>query len=60
MEPLVLEGAYELIKKYKPTIFIETYQPDTLYQTEVYQNIIKLGYNIEPLHEGYFYFIMKI
>lgn len=60
MEILVLEGAYELIKKCKPTIIIETYQPDTLYQTEVYKNIVELGYKIEPLHEGCCDFIMKI
>lgn len=60
MEILVLEGAYELIKKCKPTIIIETYQLDTLYQTEIYKNIVELGYKIEPLHEGYCDFIMKI
>lgn len=60
MEILVLEGAYELIKKCKPTIIIETYQLDTLYQTEIYKNIVELGYKIEPLHEGCCDFIMKI
>jgi len=60
MELLVLEGAYELIKKCKPTIIIETYQPDKLYQSEVFTNMVELGYKIKPLDEGYFDFIMKI
>ena len=58
MEILVLEGAYNLIEKYKPTIIIESYQYNLLTTSEIFIKIISIGYKIYPIPEGHMDFIM--
>lgn len=60
MEIIVLEGCLNLIKRYKPTIIIETYQIDKLKQSSVFIEIEKLGYEMCLIPEGYNDYIMKI
>jgi len=60
MEIEVLEGCLKLIKQCKPTILIETYHIDILKQTDVFKELIALGYEIDNIPEGYSDYIMKI
>jgi protein O-GlcNAc transferase len=60
MEIEVLEGCLNLIKQCKPTIIIETYQLDKLKETNIFKELLMLGYEIDIIPEGYFDFIMKI
>ena len=60
MEIEVLEGCLNLIKRCKPTILIETYQLDNLKQTNIFKELISLGYEINIIPEGYCDYIMKI
>ena len=60
MEIEVLEGSLNLIKRCKPTIIIETYQLDTLKQTNIFKELVALGYEIDILPHGYMDYIMKI
>lgn len=60
MEIDVLEGCINLIRQCKPTILIETYQLDKLQQTDVYRELITLGYKLDVMPEGYNDYIMKI
>lgn len=60
MEIEVLEGSYELIKKCKPTILIESYKFDELKETNVFKKLIDLGYKTNVIPEGHCDFIMKI
>ena len=60
MEIQVLEGCIELIKRCKPTILIETYQLQEVAQTNVFKEIMSLGYEISIMPEGCNDYIMKI
>ena len=60
MEIEVLEGCLNLIKRCKPTILIETYQLDKLQKTLIFEELIKLGYEINKIHEGFNDYIMKV
>jgi FkbM family methyltransferase len=62
MEIEVLEGCFNLLNRYKPTILIETYQLDELKQTNIFNQLTKLGYEINKMQEGYCGadYIMKI
>jgi len=60
MEIEVLEGCINLIKQCKPTILIETYKFNDLVKTDIFKQLTELGYNINPIPEGYCDFIMKI
>jgi FkbM family methyltransferase len=60
MEIEVLEGCLNLIKRCKPTIIIETYKLEEVKQTNVFKELISLGYEIDILPEGFHDYIMKI
>jgi hypothetical protein len=60
MEIEVLEGCLNLIKRCKPIIIIETYQLDKLKQTNIFNELTTLGYEIDIIPEGFFDYIMKI
>ena len=60
MEIEVLEGSLKLIKRCKPTIIIETHQIDTFKQTNVFKELLILGYQIDIIPEGCNDYIMKI
>jgi hypothetical protein len=60
MEIQVLEGCIELIKRCKPTILIETYQLQEVAQTNVFKEIMSLGYEIRIMPEGCNDYIMTI
>jgi FkbM family methyltransferase len=60
MEIEVLEGCLNLIKCCKPTILIETYHLDKLKNTNVYKELMLLGYEMNIIPEGYNDFILKI
>ena len=60
MEIEVLEGCLNLIKRCKPTILIETYQLDKLKETNIFKELLSLGYEIDIITEGCYDYIMKI
>jgi len=60
MEIEVLEGSLNLIKKCKPTIIIETYKLTELKETNIFKQLLALGYEINVIPEGYNDYIMKI
>jgi len=60
MEIEVLEGCLNLIKRCKPTILIETYQLSKLKETNIFKELLTLGYEIDIIPEGYNDYIMKI
>jgi FkbM family methyltransferase len=60
MEIEALEGCINLIKQCKPTILIETYKFNDLVKTDIFKQLTELGYDINPIPEGYCDFIMKI
>lgn len=60
MEIEVLEGCLNLLRRCKPTIIIETYQLDKLKQTNVYKELLEIGYDINLIPEGEHDFIMKV
>ena len=60
MEIEVLEGCLNLIKRCKPTIIIESYKLEQVKQTNVFKELISLGYEIDILPEGFHDYIMKI
>ena len=60
MEIEALKGSINLIKRCRPTIIIETYQLDKLSKTDIFKELLMIGYEIEQIPEGYFDFIMKI
>jgi FkbM family methyltransferase len=60
MEIQVLEGCIDLIRRCKPTILIETYQLQEVAQTNVFKEIMSLGYEISIMPEGCNDYIMKI
>lgn len=60
MEIEVLEGCLNLIKRCKPTILIETYQIDNLKKTNIFKELVTLGYEVDILLHGYNDYIMKI
>ena len=51
-----LEGSLNLIKRCKPTIIIESFQLNKLEQSDVFKELIKLGYEIK-ISRLYLYFI---
>uniref|UniRef100_A0A6C0JJY8 Methyltransferase FkbM domain-containing protein n=1 Tax=viral metagenome TaxID=1070528 RepID=A0A6C0JJY8_9ZZZZ len=59
MEIEVLEGCLDLLTRCKPTILLETYQIDKLKTTDIFKKLINIGYDINPISEGHFDFIMK-
>ena len=60
MEIEALEGCLTLIKRCKPTIIIETYKLNELKQTNVFNELLLLGYEIDIIPEGFNDYIMKI
>lgn len=60
MEIQVLEGCIQLIKRCKPTIIIETYQLHDVAQTDVFKELLSLGYEMISIPEGCHDYIMKI
>jgi FkbM family methyltransferase len=60
MEIEVLEGCLNLIKRYKPAIIIETFQLEKLQTTIVFEELTKLGYEIDQIPEGRYDFLLKI
>ena len=60
MEIEVLEGCLNLIKCCKPTIIIETYQLDKLQKTNIFKELMDIGYEMDIISEGYNDYIMKI
>lgn len=60
MEIEVLEGCLNLIKRCKPTIIIETYKLNELKNTNIFKELLALGYEIDIIPEGYNDYIMKI
>ncbi len=60
MEIEVLEGCLNLIKRCKPTILIETYQLPNLLRTNIFKELLALGYVLDIIPEGYYDFIMKV
>jgi len=60
MEIQVLEGCIDLIRRCKPTILIETYQLDEVAQTNVFKEIMSLGYEIRIISEGCHDYLMTI
>jgi FkbM family methyltransferase len=60
MEIQALEGCINLIRRCKPTIIIETYKLDTLKETNIFKELLLLGYGIDAIPEGIYDFIMKI
>jgi len=60
MEIEVLEGSLNLIKHYKPTIIIETYQLEKLEKTDIFKKLVEIGYHIYPIAEGHYDYIMKV
>jgi len=60
MEIEALEGCLNLIKRCKPTILIETHQPNKLEQTSIFKELSTLGYEMDLIPEGHRDYIMKI
>jgi FkbM family methyltransferase len=60
MEIEVLEGCLNLIKRCKPTILIETYQLSKIKETNIFKELLTLGYEIDIIPEGHNDYIMKI
>jgi FkbM family methyltransferase len=60
MEIEVLEGSLNLIQRCKPTIIIETYHLDIFKESVVFNELMKLGYEINRIPEGHYDFIMTI
>ena len=60
MEIEVLEGCLNLIKRCKPTILIETYQLSKMIETNIFKELLTLGYEIDIIPEGCNDYIMKI
>jgi FkbM family methyltransferase len=60
MEIEVLEGSINSIKRCKPTIIIETYKISELKETNIFKELLELGYEIDIIPEGYNDYIMKI
>ena len=60
MEIEVLEGCLNLIKRCRPTILIETYQLDKLQKTNIFKELMDIGYEMDIISEGYNDYIMKI
>jgi FkbM family methyltransferase len=60
MEIEVLEGAINLLKRCKPTIIIETHQFDKFVESNIFKELLELGYLINRIPEGCNDFIMKI
>jgi len=60
MEIEVMEGCLNLIKICKPTIIIETYQLNKFKQSDVFNQLMVLGYEIDIIPEGCNDYIMKI
>jgi FkbM family methyltransferase len=62
MEIEVLEGSYELIKRCRPTIIIETWNLNVFKESSIFKKLQELGYTIESIPEGNIDcdFIMKI
>jgi FkbM family methyltransferase len=58
MEILVLEGAFHLINKCKPTILIESHIYDELIISDIFKKLTEIGYTIEPIIEGVNDFIL--
>jgi FkbM family methyltransferase len=60
MEIEALEGSLNLIRRCKPTILIETYQLSKLKETNIFKELLELGYEIDIIPEGCNDYIMKI
>jgi hypothetical protein len=60
MEIEVLEGCIKLIQKYKPTILIETHDLKNLQKSNIFKELIVLGYDIFPIVEGSNDYLLKI
>ena len=60
MEIEVLEGCLNLIKRCKPTILIETYQLSKMKETNIFKELLTLGYEIDIIPNGFNDYIMKI
>ena len=60
MEIEVLEGSLNTIKRCKPTIIIETYNLTKLKETNLFKELLALGYEIDIIPEGFSDYIMKI
>ena len=60
MEIQVLEGAFELIKKNKPTIMLETHMIDKLLLSNIYKNMQEIGYAINYIPGGLNDYLMKV
>ena len=60
MELDVLEGAIELIKRFKPTILIEIHYYDKFIASDIFKQIQTLGYKIEQTSESISDYILYI
>lgn len=53
MEKEVLEGAYNLIEKNKPTMLVEIQKLNDFLETDIYKKIKQLGYKLARINYGY-------
>lgn len=59
MEIEVLEGCLHLIKRCKPTILIETHQVNEFRQSNVFKELVTLGYELSVIPEGHNDFMLQ-